>query len=185
MTVPRRFIGAWDRLLLNVDGSIIKGTGRAVWLEAGGTYLDVRAPGTLASNTSFGGRSSWRSPIFTWHHDVDLHPQPGAVDRGELTVDGDRIVERGTGLTGDGVPYTEHWHRFVSTTHTTMIATHRNGLAVRVGDHAGALSTVGRCARVWQYVESHWTTIIAVGPLAPLPRPAGARWRLPRGWREL
>ena len=61
------------------------GIGRALWIEAGGTYVDVRAPGTVASGTSFGGRSTWRAPTFTWHHDLDLHPRPGSVDRGELT----------------------------------------------------------------------------------------------------
>ena len=43
---------------LDVDGAPVPGIGRALWIEGGGTYVDVRAPGTVASGTSFGGRST-------------------------------------------------------------------------------------------------------------------------------
>ena len=65
MTVPSEFVGAWEREGLDVGGAVVHGVGRALWIESGGTYVDVRAPGTVASGTSFGGRSTWHQPVFT------------------------------------------------------------------------------------------------------------------------
>jgi hypothetical protein len=156
--------------------------GPAVWVEAGGTYVDVRGPGTLASNTSFGGRSAWRSSRFTWHHDVDLGPGTTGLDRAELTVEGDRIVETGVGLTGADVPYVEHWRRLPS--HTTMTATarHEHGLAVRVGDYAAAVCAESQSARLWRCAEGSWSEWITLGSGDALPRPNDGDLRLPRGW---
>jgi hypothetical protein len=185
MTVPRRFVGAWRRERLEVDGRGIARTGSAVWVEAGGTYVDVRGPGGLASNTSFGGRSTWRSPLFTWHHDIDLAPESTKLDRGELTIDGDRIVERGVGLTGDGVPYVEYWRRLPIGDDVKAIARHAQGLAVRVGDYAAALSADPPSACCWQRSECDrgtWSVRIALGPECALPLPVRDGWNLPRGW---
>jgi len=183
MTVPRRFIGAWERERLELDGRRVRGIGRAVWLETGGTYADVRAPGAIASNTAFGGRSAWRAPRFTWHHDVDLDPRPPrAIDRGELVYEGDRIVERGSGLAG-GASYEEHWRRLPTATSTIAIAAHRHGVAVRVGDHAAALMSAPRCARLWQFVDGRWCITVSLGARSLLPTPDKRAWRLPSGWR--
>ena len=183
MTVPARFVGAWQRQCLEVDGHAVAGIGPAVWIEAGGTYVDVRALGTLASNTGFGGRSTWRAPRFTWHHDVDLDPQPGAVDRATLVPDHDDLIEHGFGLTGAGVPYVEHWHRLPTTTRVTSVVVHDRGLAVRVGDHAGAVLTTPRRACCWTRTGDRWRAVISLGGRAELPDPRDDDWWLPRGWQ--
>jgi len=182
VSVPARFVGAWQREYLAVDGCAVVGIGRTIWIEAGGTYVDVRAPGTIASNTSFGGRSGWRPPHFTWHHDIDLDPRPDAIDRAELTVVGDRIVERGFGLTAAAVPYVEHWHRLPTTSRVTSIAAHEYGLAVRVGTYAAALLASPRCACCWEHGGGRWRTVISLGPVAELPEPSAGGWALTRGW---
>ncbi len=186
MTVPRRFVGAWERDELRIAGRAVPGIGRAVWIEAGGTYVDVRAPGTVASGTSFGGRSTWRAPIFTWHHDLDLHPRPGRVDRGELTCLENRIVERGTGIDDNDAPYEEHWRRLPTTDAVTAIAAHENGLAARAGDHAALLLAArrarGPCARAWHYASGRWIEVITLGSPGNTPVPHGPGWRLTQGW---
>ena len=187
MTVPRRFVGAWERETLHIAGVPIPEIGRAVWIEAGGIYVDVRAPGAVASGTSFGGRCRWRAPTFTWYHDVDLHPRPGTVDRGELTLDDDRIIERGTGIDGRAAPYEERWRRVrASARETTAVAIHEHGLAVRVADRAAVVLVTpaleASCARLWDYTGGAWAEAITLGTPGDTPRPAETGWWLPRGW---
>jgi hypothetical protein len=182
MTVPRRFVGAWQRERLEVDGRVVAGTGHALWVEAGGVYVDVRGPGALASNTSFGGRSTWRSPRFTWHHDVDLGPVASGLDSAELALAGDRIIETGVALTAPGVPYVEHWHRLPNHSTVTAVARHEHGLAVRVGDYAAAVCAETRSACLWQCAKGSWPEWIALGSPGALPFPNDTGWRLSRGW---
>jgi hypothetical protein len=187
MSITRRFVGVWERELLEIDGDVVTGIGRALWIESGGTYVDVRGEGSVASGTSFGGRSAWRSPAFTWHHDLDLHPRPGSIDRGALTfATPDRIVERGTGIAGLAAPYVEHWRRLAGPHVETAIATHEHGLAVRVGDYAGVIVRAhpggAAWARAWQQDDGRWFEVIALAAGEDLPVPQGSGWRLPRGW---
>lgn len=186
MSVPQRFVGAWEREHLEIDGREALGIGRALWIESGGTYVDVRAPGTIASGTSFGGRSAWRPPHLTWHHDLDAHPVPGAVDRGELTLADDRIIERGTGIDGGTAAYEERWRRLPTTTLGVTIATHEHGIAVRVGDYAGlllALPDHSPSARAWRLSGGRWLDLISFGPPADHPEPDASGWRVTTGWR--
>jgi len=184
--VPRRFVGAWEREKLDIGGHAVPGIGRAVWIESGGTYVDVRAPGTVASDTGFAGRSRWRAPNFTWHHDLDLTPAPGNVDRAQLTVLDDRIIERGAGLDGNPQSYEEHWRCLPNTHDTIAIATHEHGLAVRIGDHAAVVVAAHRdrpgCARCWHCVAGSWLETITLGSPDAAPDPGGSGWRLTDGW---
>jgi Protein HRI1 len=187
MSVPRRFVGAWERESLAISGDAVPGIGRAWWIESGGTYVDVRAPGTIGRGTSFGGRSAWRAPALTWHHDLDLHPRPGAVDRGTCELLDDRIIERGTGIDGGRAPYEECWRRLPSTDLVIAVATHGHGLAVRVGDHA-ALIVAGpdaksHTARAWMRANGTWSETITLGAPGNSPAPSGSGWTLTRGWR--
>jgi hypothetical protein len=185
MSVPRRFVGAWERERLDIDGARVSGIGRAVWIQSGAAYVDVRAPGTAASGTSFGGRGSWRAPVFTWHHDFDLHPREGSVDRGELTVLGDRIIERGVGLDGGTATYAEEWRRRPTTQAEVAIARHDTGLAVLVGDHAAwvfAPADDAGSARAWEYTNDKWIATITIGSFRGLPEPGDSGWQLTAGW---
>jgi hypothetical protein len=184
MTVPSEFVGAWEREGLDVGGAVVHGVGRALWIESGGTYVDVRAPGTVASGTSFGGRSTWHQPVFTWHHDLDLHPRAGSIDQGELAWVADRIVERGAGIEGGTTPYEERWRRLPNPNAVIAIARHPCGLAVRVGDYAGLIlaTPAAASARAWQYLNGRWIPTITLGPGRDLPEPAGSGWCRTRGW---
>ena len=186
MSVPRRFVGAWERAGLEIEGEAVRGAGRAVWIEAGGLYIDVRAPGTVASGTSFGGRSAWRAPRFTWHHDHDLDPHPGRVDRGVLTVAGDHIIEQGVGLHGGAGAYEERWQRVSAADCAPAIANNDRGLAVRVGDYAGLIfagsGPGSNAARLWQRVSGKWVGMISLGARTETPVPDDSGWRLTRGW---
>jgi hypothetical protein len=124
--------------------------------------------------------------VFTWHHDFDLHPHAGRVDRGELSYTADRIVERGTGLDGGDAPYEEHWRRLPAASAGTAVAVHEHGLAVRAGDHAALVvatpSPSNACARVWQLTNGRWIETITLGTPRRAPTPSGSGWRLTRGW---
>ena len=117
--------------------------------------------------------------MFTWRHDLDLHPPPGRADRGRLVVSDDVIVESGTGIDGTDAPYEERWLRLPTLTELTAIATHEHGLAVRVGDHAGlilATHAAGtECARAWRYARGRWTETITLGTPRDTPVPARSR----------
>ncbi len=186
MSVPRRFVGAWEREALEVGGAPVAGIGRALWIEGGGTYVDVRAPGSVASGTSFGGRSTWRAPVFTWHHDLDLHPRPGTADRGELILRDDLIIERGSGIDGGTAEYEERWRRRPAANVLAAIATHATGLAVRVGDHAALVfappAPRAPGARAWQCRNGDWKCVITLGAEIDCPGPDGSGWSLTRGW---
>ena len=186
MTVPRRLTGVWEREHLRIGGRTVREIGRAIWIEAGGRYIDVRAPGRVASGTSFAGRSVWRAPRFTWHHDVDLHPAEGRADRGDLTIEGDALVERGTGLDGSARRYEERWRRLAGPSAPHVVA-HARGVAIRLGNHAAALlatgdpDTGGAC--LWERADSGWVPTITLGA-ARLPTPTDAGWRPTRGWQH-
>ena len=185
MSVPRRFVGAWEREHLEIDGRTAPGIGRALWIEGGGTYVDIRSAGTVASGTSFGGRSTWRSPVFTWRHDLDAHPRPGSVDRGELSLVDDRIVERGVGIDGGTATYEEHWRRLPTANLDLTVAAHAHGIAVRVGDHAGllvALPGAPAFARAWRFADGQWLDEITLGSPGAHPEPRESNWQLTPGW---
>src|SRR5260221_12397397 len=57
--LPARFVGAWERGDLEVDGSPVSDAGRAVWIEAGAAYVDVRGTGGFAGRPGFAGPTAW------------------------------------------------------------------------------------------------------------------------------
>ena len=145
MTLPRCFVAAWERMELVVDGAPIAG-GRAVWLEAGDAFVDVRGPGGFASDTTFAGTTSWADPYLTWSHTVDAERQSDdaelhsdAADRGLISFVGDDLIEEGEFTTDRVVTYREHWHRLAGGGGPVVAATTDGGVAVRVGDHAAVV----------------------------------------------
>ena len=132
--VPEWVVGAWERTSLVIEGAPAADIGRAVWIQAERSYVDVRAPGSAASGTAFAGSGNWRGGVFTWHHDIDLHPEPGRLDRGTLRLDGEDLVEAGDDLDGLG-PYVERWRRLPASEGPGETVTADGGLAVRVGAH--------------------------------------------------
>ncbi|MBV9665664.1 MAG: hypothetical protein JOZ37_16985 [Actinobacteria bacterium] len=191
--LPARFLGAWERFGLTVDGDPVTDAGRAVWVEAGAAYVDVRGAGGFASDTCFAGTTSWNAPCLTWRHEIDAHPGEGGVDVGHITFDGDDLIEQGDFIAGKQVPYRERWRRLGGPLGPVLAADTADGagLSVRVGNHAatvvdrtpagGTLS-----ARYQMWTGRRWVTEVAVGDgddVGVLPGPLDSDAPLPPSWR--
>jgi hypothetical protein len=188
---PSRFVGAWERIELAIDGDLIA-AGRAVWLEAGSGFVDVRGPGGPASDTCFAGRTAWCDPYLTWAHEVDATESTGGdtTDIGRITVIGGDLLEEGA-LPGEpSVRYAERWRRMGGPAGPIAVAATEHGLAVRVGDHAAVVldaRAIGGpiAARYDRWDGQVWRTEITHGdPRASdaLPSPLDPAWPAPPGW---
>jgi hypothetical protein len=190
VSLPARFVGAWERTELAVDGAVVGDAGRVVWVEAGVAYVDVRGPGGFAGATTFGGVASWDEPFLTWAHDVDADAESGGVDRGRISfVDGD-LVEEGE-VDGDPVVrYREVWTPLPVGVGPVLVARTDGGIAVRVGAHASVVAdarvTGGAvAARYLRDDGSAWSVELEHGApsdLHALPGPLVAGRDLPPGW---
>jgi hypothetical protein len=165
--VPDWVVGAWERTSLVLAGEPVAGIGRAVWIQTERSYVDVRAPGSVASGTAFAGPGAWHAGIFTWHHEIDLYPGGGPTDCGTLELDGDDLVECGDDLEGHG-PYVERWHRIPGSGGRAETITAIGGLAVLAGDHyAFARDERDRggqfAARYRRRARDAWVDEIAIG----------------------
>jgi hypothetical protein len=165
--IPEWIVGAWERAALVIAGEPVSEIGRAVWIQTEHAYVDLRAPGQVASGTSFAGHGTWDGRVFTWHHEIDMHPRSGAVDRGALERDGDDLVEAGEDLDGSG-PYVECWRPLSDPHDRTETVVTPGGLAVRVGAHA-AFARDDRdlggefSARYRRHVSATWRDEIVIG----------------------
>ena len=110
MTLPERFVGAWERTGVVVDGAPVPDAGRVVWVEAGTAYVDVRGPGAFASDTTFAGVTTWDEPHLTWAHTIDAELD-GGVDVGLISYDGEDMIEEGEYEDGRVIRYAERWTR--------------------------------------------------------------------------
>jgi hypothetical protein len=194
MTVgSSRFLGAWERDDLMVDGDLVAEAGRAVWVEAGAAYVDVRGAGGFASDTCFAGTTSWAEPCLTWRHEIDAHPGEDGMDIGYMTFDGDDLIEEGDFIAGKHVPYRERWRRLNGPSGPVLAAelVECGGLAVRVGNHAAAVvdrrpdgGTLSARYQVW--TGRRWITELVVGDgevAGVLPGPLDSDAPLPATWR--
>jgi hypothetical protein len=107
VALPPRFLGTWERVELEVDGEAVADPGRAVWLEAGSGYVDVRTGRAPDCPAGSAGTTSWDGASLAWGHDVDSRSGDGlyaSVERGRITFAGDDLVEEGTGADGSPAP---------------------------------------------------------------------------------
>jgi hypothetical protein len=190
MTLPPQFIAAWERGELIVDGAPVEGAGRAVWVEAGVAYVDVRNGEGFASGTTFAGTASWDEPHLTWAHAIDAESDDDGADVGLMSYDGYDLIEEGEYIAGQVVKYSERWVRLAGSDGAVLAASADGGLAVRVGDHASVIVTRtaeggGVAARYDHWDGSEWRTEIAYGAdaeRAALPPPLEPDAALPDGW---
>ena len=191
--LPARFLGAWERHELTVDGTPVGDAGRAVWVEAGAAYVDVRGAGGFASNTCFAGTTSWDDPCLTWQHEIDAHPGEEGADVGRITFDGADLVEQGDFIAGTQAPYRERWRRLAGPLGPVLAAecADGTGLAVRVGHHAAAVvdrraSGGALSAHYLVWAGRRWITELVVGSsddARALPAPLDEETPLLSGWR--
>ena len=175
MALPERFIGAWERRELHVDGEPVTDAGRVVWLQTGESFVDVRGPGGFASDTAFGGTTTWDEPHLMWSHPFDRYDEGDGVDRGHIAFDGEDLIETGGFIAGAVREYRERWC-LLGSGEPVVVAPFDCGLAVRVGPHAAAIvdrrsSGGGFAARYQRLVDGVWRTEIEIddGALAALP----------------
>jgi hypothetical protein len=189
--LPKQFVAAWERTELVVDGDRVPGAGRAVWVEAGIAYVDVRGPGGFASATTFAGTTTWEEPYLAWAHAIDAEPgEDEGTDRGLITYDGDDLIESGEVIAGRTITYSERWHRLPGSPGVVLAASTDGGMAVRVGHHASVVvdrrATGGAiAARYSSWDGSAWVAQIEFGDPAAgarLPAPLEPDADLPDGW---
>jgi hypothetical protein len=165
--VPHWIVGAWERTSLEIAGAVVAGIGRAVWIQADEYYVDLRAPGVIASGTSFAGPGAFDGRLFTWRHDIDMRPRSGALDRGSLEPDGDALIERGDDLDGAG-PYVERWKRLSGSAGDTETIFTPGGIGVRAGAHGAFALDLrdhggGFAARYRRRVAGDWVDEMVIG----------------------
>lgn len=191
--LPSRFLGAWERRDLTVDDEVVADAGRAVWVEAGAAFVDVRGAGGFASDTCFAGATTWCDPHLSWRHTIDRDASAVGddADVGYITFDGDTLIEEGAHIAGTAAAYRERWVRLPGSDAPVTSATTEGGLAVRVGDHAAAVldrrdAGGGFAAAYARFDGERWVTELEVGDSdVELPRPLVQGGVLPTGWEWL
>jgi hypothetical protein len=189
MGLPARFFGAWERRDLTVDGIPAADAGRAVWVQAGPWFVDIRGPGGFASDTSFAGCTKWAEPYLEWEHTVDQERAAAGVDRGRITLDADDLLEEGGFIAGEHRSYRERWRRISGRPAPVLAAVGPGGVAVRVGDHAAVVLDErahgrGFAAQYARLTASGWEAELLVDEGLPIlmPAPLEPTAQLPTGW---
>lgn len=158
-----RYTGLWQRISIQVGDHDPQETHYVFWLQADRYYADLRIPFTypgsltswdtadlrqLTQAQAFAGTITSGEDWIEWSHKLDLTPNPGGVDRGQVYWDGSDLMEEGTATTDSGsIRYIERWRpqalasdRYYALTLKHQIdlsqeqVTHPRGIRVRVGD---------------------------------------------------
>jgi hypothetical protein len=188
-TLPARFVGAWERRELTIDGVPPARIGHAMWVQAGDAFVDVRGPGGFASDTCFAGTTAWDDPYLTWTHVIDRHASGDGVDRGRITLEGDDLVEEGDFIAGASRAYRERWSPASGERTPVVAAVARDGVAVRAGNHAAVVvdqraAGGGLAAHYFRLRGAVWEVVTAIVERggAPLIPPLTPGIALADGW---
>lgn len=185
--LPPSFVGAWRRRSVSRGGGSPEEPQHVVWIQARRQFADLRLPRTGAASAptrAFAGHVIWEEPVVTWVHEID-NISLGSVDRGEVTLEGDILTERGIWSTFEGpIPYEEVYERqhagdirnevivlrTVENTEGTL-----TGMCVRVGNHQILMidDRPAEMGLVAQYAlrsgEEHWEPQLTLGDPTALP----------------
>jgi hypothetical protein len=191
--LPARFLGVWERTELSLDGRPVAEPGRAVWLETGSGYVDVRIGDGPDCPAAGGGTTTWDGTSLLWSLDVDSRAGDGlysSVERGRVTFDGDDLVEEGTGTDGSPAPYRARWRRQPGVGGRwapNLAAATGHGVAVRIGMHAAVVVDRGPAAGGVAAAYCRWDGLVWRSDLTlgddpwdlPMLEPGAV---LPTGW---
>jgi len=204
VTLAPRFVGAWQRRSIAIDGGAHHGAGRVLWLQAGDAFADLRIPNDPSgTHDAFAGITTYDAPSLVWHHTLDWNGTFAGYDCGVVEGDDDELIERGE-FERDGCrhAYEEIWHR-VDRGALGVVLTATHGMVVRVGCHCLALRDRRRAGgqfdvRHAQIEDNAWRDVVVLGDGAELPRlPVvppekwtadsavvidGTRWRVAERW---
>lgn len=142
--IPDPLRGAWRRVSIALDGGEEHETCDVLWLQARRSFVDLRVRrATGAVDACFAGTAAWSPPHLTWTHELDI--SGGEGDRGEMSWDGEDLIERGVaqfrGTTGP-VPYVERWRRLPDDRPVRAFRSAR-GTRVDAGRHSLAVARTG------------------------------------------
>lgn len=125
--VPERYVGLWQRLILQKDGMPADVTSNVFWLQTRSWHADIGVPASrpdfsqqtsledfdrehllwLAGQQGFIGLTEVEGEICSWERKADFQPPTGRRDMGRMVfVDADTIVE-----TGIESRYLQIWER--------------------------------------------------------------------------
>ena len=194
--VPDELIGVWRRAGILVNGAEIFEDSDVVWIQTRSRYVDVRVPrdGMSSSKEAIAGRQSWVSPRLRFHHELDYtHNYPD--DEGELSWDGDTLVESGSVIhEGNSIDFLERWSRITALNPGYAAWEIREpdqllkGICLKVGCHFASINTLdGFAAAYFSEIEGAWHRQWSVGQETRLDlassvplesRLAGEGWQL-------
>jgi hypothetical protein len=143
--LPAAFLGVWERSELSVDGRPVADPGRAVWLETGSGFVDLRTGEGPDCPAAGGGTTTLDGATLVWSLDADSRAEQGlyrAVERGQVGFDGTDLVEEGSGTDGSPAAYRARWRRLPGVGGPwapNLAAVTARGVAVRIGMHAAAV----------------------------------------------
>ncbi|MEA2825941.1 MAG: hypothetical protein QOG43_380 [Actinomycetota bacterium] len=154
---------------LALDGGEAHEPADALWLQAPLHFADLRTDLTTgAVHSCFAGTTAWFAPVLRWTHEIDLDPRPRGVadDVGQVSWDGDDLLERGVFAfpgTDGPVPYVERWRRLAGD--RPVVATVGAGrIRVVAGAHAleVARTATGVAATSSRLTPAGWQAVRTV-----------------------
>jgi hypothetical protein len=138
--IPDELVGAWARRSIALGTGAPEEPSSVIWVQGRSAYCDLRVPllGTEPAVECFAGHTTSAPPMLHWSHLLDLAGGPAAeTDEGQISWDGDDMVERGVFLLdGIEVPYVEVWQRLPGSDGRVVEITEPGLVHVEVGDHA-------------------------------------------------
>jgi len=174
-TLAPRFVGAWERRSIAIDGGDHCEPARVVWLQGQNAFADLRVPrDPLGTVDAFAGITTYDAPALTWHHSLDWNGTFAEYDCGIVEQDGDELIERGEfDRDGSHHTYEEIWHRVdpgdagvvLTATHAVVVRVGCVCLAMRDRRRAGASFDVRHSA----LRDGAWQDVVVLGDGAELP----------------
>ena len=178
MTIAPRFIGAWQRRSIAIDGGAHQASARVLWLQAGDAFADLRIPEEPSIEPeldAFAGVTTYDAPALTWHHTLDWNGCFAGHDCGVVEGDDKELIERGEfERAGVRHAYEEVWQR-VDPGGAGVVLTATHAMVVRVGCHCLAMRDRRRAGgqfdvRHAQIAGVEWDDVVSLGDGAELPR---------------
>lgn len=163
--LPPRFVGAWQRRSIALDGGEPFESHHVIWLQGPSLHADLRCPlGPGGGFTCFAGTTHWDAPFLRWRHEIEL-AQAAGDDVGEVSWDGEDLVEQGTFGT---TRYREVWRRVGPAGAPVAEVRAVSSIVVTVGPHR--LAVVDQRPRGGEFRATYWVgNEVARCIGAPLP----------------
>lgn len=183
--LPPELRGTWERVAFTIDDQPVETPARALWLQGGRGFADLRVPAAAGPVMCFAGTTSWDGRDLTWHHALDIGEWVGA-DTGRVSWSHGDLVETGTMvIDGELRPYEEAWRRVDPDRTSVSVSVLRGeaadgslvGILVAAAHHAITLvdhrdGTAGAFAATsWRRTGDDWVVGDRVGATVALPAP--------------